>query len=178
MKNPYSLLLTLSMAALLCSCSPGTTVVTGDGRVTSDGKGIALRADGQPNARISAAGDLTIDGKAVAVNAQQRALLRSYHDEMTAMTADGIAIGKQGAAMAGTAVTEAIKGAINGNGDQIDAKMQAEAEKIEKQALQLCKRLVAIKASQDALATQLPAFKPYATIELKDVDDCSDNPHS
>ena len=172
MKILHSSSLALCMAALLCACSPGTTVVSDGGRVTSDGKSITLRADGQPNARISATGDLTIDGKPVAVNASQRALLRSYHDEMNAMTADGIAIGKKGAAMAGTAVTEVIKSAINGNGDQIDAKMEAEARKIEQQALQLCKRLATIKASQDALATQLPAFKPYATIDIKDVNDC------
>lgn len=178
MKIPSSSLIAFSLAALLCSCSPGTTVVSGEGRVISDGKTITLRADGQPNARISATGDLTIDGKAITVNASQRALLRSYHEEMNAMAADGIAIGKQGVAMAGTAVTEAIKGAINGDGGQIDTKMEAEAKKIETQALQLCKRLVTIKASQDALASQLPVFKPYATIELKDVDDCSDNPHS
>lgn len=168
----FSSLLALSLAVLVAGCTPGTHVSTDKGNVSSNGKVITLRANGQPDAKISADGELTIDGKAVAMNDTQRALLQTYLKEMNAMTADGIAIGKQGAALAGTAVSEAIKGAIKGDGDQIDAKVEAEAKKIEQQAMQLCKRLVTIKASQDALAEQLPAFKPYATIDASDVDDC------
>ena len=173
MKIAHSALLALSMAALLCSCNSGTSVSTdGGGRISANGERVMLRASGQPNAEISATGDLTVDGKVVAVNASQRALLQSYHHEMNAMTADGIAIGKQGAALAGKAVTAAIKGAISGNADDVDSKVEAETKKIEQQAMQLCKRLVTVKASQDALATSLPEFKPYATLDQSDVDDC------
>jgi hypothetical protein len=172
MKTTHVSLLALSLAVLLAGCNPGTHVSTDNGNVTSNGKVITLRANGQPDAKISADGELTIDGKAVAVNDAQRALLKSYLKEMNAMTADGIAIGKQGAALAGTAVSEAIKSAIKGDGDQVDAKIEAETKKIEQQAMQLCTRLATIKASQDALAEQLPAFKPYATIDVSDVDDC------
>lgn len=175
MKIMHSPLLVLSLAALIAGCNPGTHVSTDKGNVTSNGKVITLRANGQPDAKISADGELTIGGKTVAVNPAQRVLLQSYLKEMNAMTADGIAIGKQGAALAGTAVTEAIKGAIKGDGDQIDAKIEAEARKIEQQAMQLCRRLVTIKTSQDALAEQLPAFKPYATIDVDDVNDCQSN---
>lgn len=172
MKTLHSSLLALSLAALAAGCTPGTHVSTDKGNVTSNGKVITLRASGQPDAKISADGELTIDGKAVALNDAQRALLQSYLKEMNAMTADGIAIGKQGAALAGTAVSEAIKGAIKSDGKPVDEKIEAEAKKIEQQAMQLCKRLVTIKASQDALAEQLPSFKPYATIDASDVDDC------
>ena len=172
MKTTYSPLLALFIAALLCSCNSGTSVSTDGGRISANSKSVTLRVDGLPNAEITATGDLNIAGKAVAVNASQRALLQSYHHEMNAMTADGIAIGKQGAALAGKAVTEAIKGAINGNPDDIESKVEAEAKKIEQQAMQLCKRLVTIKTSQDALATSLPEFKPYATLGQSDVDDC------
>jgi hypothetical protein len=151
-------LFALALVALLAGCNPGTHVSTGKGNVTSNGKEITLRADGHPEAKISAGGELTIGGEAVAVNDAQRALLQNYLKEMNAMTADGIAIGKQGAALAGTAVTEAIKGAIRGDGKPVDEKIDAEAKKIEQQAMQLCKRLVTIKASQDALAAQLPVF--------------------
>lgn len=173
MKTIHSPLLALSFVALLCGCNPGATVVTGEGSVIkANDKGITLRADGQPNAKISAAGDLTIDGKTIAVDASQRALLQSYHHEMNAMTADGVAIGKQGAALAGKAVTAAIKGAISGDTDKVDSTVEAETKKIEQQAMQLCKRLVSVKASQDALANSLPQFKPYATLDQSDVDDC------
>lgn len=173
MKTHHSALFALSLAAALCGCNPGTTVVAGNGNViTANGKSVTLRASGLPNAEISAAGDLTIDGKAVAVDASQRALLQSYHREMNAMTADGVAIGKQGAAIAGKAVSAAIKGAISGNADDVESKIEAETKKIEQQAMQLCKRLATVKASQDALAASLPEFKPYATMDQSDVDDC------
>ncbi|RYG12267.1 MAG: DUF2884 family protein [Burkholderiales bacterium] len=172
MKVLKSALVALALSALLCACGPQTNVSTDSGHVISDGKRVTLRADGQPEAQISAAGEFSVDGKPVSVTSAQRDLLQTYHRELNGMTADGIAIGAQGAALAGKAVTEAIKGAINGDGDQIDARIEAEAKKIEQQALQLCKRLVTIKAAQDSLATQLPAFKPYATIDVQDVDDC------
>lgn len=175
MKTIHSPLLALFMAALLCSCNSGTSVSTDSGRISANSKSVTLRVDGLPNAEITATGDLNIAGKAVAVNASQRALLQSYHHEMNAMTADGIAIGKQGAALAGKAVTEAIKGAINGKTDDVESKVEAEAKKIEQQAMQLCKRLVTVKASQDALAASLPEFKPYATLDQSDVDDCGSN---
>ena len=172
MKSTHSPLLALFMVALLCGCNPGTSISTDDGKISAKGDGVTLHASGLPNAKISASGDLEINGKNVEVNAAQRALLQSYHHEINAMTADGIAIGKQGAALAGKAVTEAIKGAINGKTDDVESKVEAEAKKIEQQAMQLCKRLVTVKASQDALATSLPEFKPYATLGQSDVDDC------
>ena len=172
MKTLHSPLLALFMAVLLCSCNPGTSVSTGGGKISTKGENVTLRVDGLPNAEITATGDLEIGGKAITVNASQRALLKSYHQEMNAMTADGIAIGKQGAALAGKAVTEAIKGAISGNADDVESKVEAEAKKIEQQAMQLCKRLATVKASQDALAASLPEFKPYATMEQSDVDGC------
>ncbi|MEO8365229.1 MAG: DUF2884 family protein [Pseudoxanthomonas sp.] len=172
MKTIHSPILALLMVALLCSCNPGTSVSTGGGKISANGRSVTLRVDGLPNAEITATGDLSIGGKAVAVNASQRALLQTYHREMNAMTADGIAIGKQGASLAGKAVTEAIKGAINGNTDDVESKVEAETKKIEQQAMQLCKRLVTVKASQDALAVSLPEFKPYATLDRTDVEDC------
>lgn len=172
MKIIHTPLLALFMAALLCSCNPGASVSTGGGKISANDKSVTLRVDGLPNAEITATGDLSIDGKAVAVDASQRALLQAYHREMNAMTADGIAIGKQGASLAGKAVTEAIKGAINGKTDDVESKVEVEAKKIEQQAMQLCKRLVTVKASQDALAVSLPEFRPYATLDQSDVDDC------
>ena len=172
MKIVHSPLLALLMAALLCSCNPSTNVSTDSGRISANGKSVTLRVNGLPNAEITAAGDFSIGDKTVTVNAAQRAFLQSYHHEMNAMTADGIAIGKQGASLAGKAVTEAIKGAISGNTDDVESKVEVEAKKIEQQAMQLCKRLVTIKASQDALAITLPEFKPYATLDQSDVDDC------
>lgn len=177
MRMTHFPLFALSAALLLGGCQAGTTVNTDQGSVAASlsGNSITLRADGFPSAQIDAAGTLSIDGKPVAVNAAQRALLQRYQGEMAAMTADGIAIGKQGASLAGKAISETIKGAIRGNTDEVESKVEAEAKKIEQSAMQLCARLVEIKAAQDALAAQLPAFKPYATIGEVDVADCNTN---
>ncbi|RYZ74703.1 MAG: DUF2884 family protein [Lysobacteraceae bacterium] len=175
MKTMLSTVLPLSLAvALLAGCNPGATVVTDSGSVIkAGGKEITLRAPGQPDAKISAAGDLEVDGKAVEVDATQRALLQSYHQGMSAVTAEGIAIGKQGAALAGKAVSEAIKGAIRGDTDNVESKVKADAARIKTQALQLCRHLATVKTSQDALAASLAAFKPYATLSQSDVDECA-----
>lgn len=167
-----SLFVAGASALLLCSCNPAPTVSTEGGSVQAGPDKITLRADGLPNAHIDAAGNLLIDGKKVAVTASQQDLLKVYQREFNGMTQDGIAMGKQGAAMAGKAVTAAIKGAIGGDGENIEKKMEAEARLMEKEALKLCRRLIVIREVQDQLATELPAFKPYAGIKAGDVDDC------
>ena len=36
----------------------------------------------------------------------------------------------------------------------------------------LCRQLPALRDSQQRLAADLPQFKPYATLEADDIDDC------
>lgn len=171
MKKLQSILLAGSFA-LLCSCNPGTTVATAGGSVRAKEDRVTLRTEGQPNAYIDADGSFFIDGKPVEVTPEQRVLLLSYKHGFNAMTAAGIAVGKQGAAMAGKAVTAAIKGAMGGDSESIDKTMEAEGELIRQEALKLCQRLVVIHGVQERLAADLPAFKPYATIDMADVEDC------
>jgi hypothetical protein len=117
-------------------------------------------------------GDLLIEGKAVTVNAEQKALLVEYRSHIAKVAEAGIGIGLEGADLAGKAVTEAIKGIFSGNPDQIDKKIEAEAKGIEQSAQKLCDLLPAMKATQDKLAVALPEFKPYASMDQSDVDDC------
>jgi len=173
MMKRHSPILAFSLVALLCACNPGITVSSDGGSVRAKPDKITLSATGQPKAEITAAGDLIIDGKKVDVTPQQRVLLQTYQQELNGMTQDGLAIGKQGAAMAGKAVAAAIKGAISGDSDQVEAKIEADARLIEQQALKLCDRLVVIKGAQDRLAVELPVFAPYANIDMGDVADCT-----
>jgi hypothetical protein len=69
-------------------------------------------------------------------------------------------------------VTEAIKGVFSGNPDQIEQRIEKEAEGIKGAAKQLCDRLPALKAAQDKLAAAVPEFKPYAHMDDNDVKDC------
>ena len=133
---------------------------------------IDLSATGYPRVEITPTGDFLIEGKAVMVNAEQKALLTEYHGHITKVAEAGIGIGLEGADLAGKAVTEAIKGVFTGNSDQIDKKIEAEAKGIEQSAQKLCDLLPAMKATQDKLAVALPEFKPYASMDQSDIDNC------
>jgi hypothetical protein len=38
--------------------------------------------------------------------------------------------------------------------------------------MQICRQLPAMRDTQQQLAASLPAFKPYATLDQADIDDC------
>lgn len=166
-------LLMIPLVLALAACKPDTTVNTDSGTVVRQGNGVlTLQSEGAPKATISANGDLAIDGKPVVLNPQQRALTVAYYKELDGITQAGIAIGKQGAQLAGKAVGEAVRGVLAGDPDSVGNKVEAEAKKIEAQAKQICTHLNGLRAAQDALAAQLPEFQPYANIDQHDVDDC------
>lgn len=137
---------------------------------------ITLSSDNNslPKAEISPKGDLLIDGKAVPVDAAQRALLLEHRANVVAIAEAGMAIGVRGADLGMKAAGEALKGVFTGNTDEIEKRIEAEAEKIKAEAVVLCDRLPAVLDSQQRLATALPEFKPYATMTEKDIDDCHD----
>ena len=173
-------LLALAAIALLSACDPGTTVASDTGRVTAKSDRVILSADGQPKAEITGAGEFVIDGRKIEVTDAQRALLLDYRRELDGITQDGIAMGKEGMAMAGDAVAAAIKGAFSGQGDsgkgeEVDKSIEARAQEMENKARDMCRRVVAIKSTRDALAAALPAFRPYANIGIKDAEDCEKN---
>ena len=123
-------------------------------------------------AEITPQGDLLIDGKKVAIDADQRALLLEYRNQIAGIAGAGAAIGLQGADLATKAMGQALKGAFTGNTDDIERSIEAEAEKIEAMAQKLCERLPAMRATQQQLAAALPAFEPYATMTEEDIADC------
>lgn len=163
----------LSAALLLAACSKGGG--TDDGGETSSalwGQNLKLNASGHPRAEVSAKGDFIVDGKPVPVNDQQRALLVAYHRELGGIADAGIATGKEGAKLAGKAVGAAVRGIFSGDPDRIDREMEAEAKKVEAEAMKICDRLPGLYKAQQDLAAALPAFQPYAGMELDDVEDC------
>ena len=130
--------------------------------------------DNKPKAEITPQGDLLIDGKAVAVTPEQRALLKEHRQRVAEVALAGVAIGMQGADLATKAVAESLKGVFTGNTDDIEKRIEAEADKIRQSTVVLCDRLPAMRESQQKLAQSLPAFAPYATMTQDDVDDCRD----
>jgi hypothetical protein len=124
------------------------------------------------DAEISPQGDLLIDGRKVDITPEQRALLLEHRSHIAAVAEAGMQIGLKAADVATMAMKEAVVGALTGNADAVEARVEAEASKIKSSALELCSHLPAMMASQQKLAAALPEFRPYATMTRKDIDDC------
>ncbi|WP_414495425.1 DUF2884 family protein [Stenotrophomonas maltophilia] len=136
---------------------------------------IKISADKQPRAEITPDGRLLIDGKEVAANDAQRRHLQEYRGHVVAVAMAGMDVGVAGAKLGANAAGEALKSIFSGDSEGVEKRINAEAAKIEAQAKRICDRLPAMLASQQALARELPAFKPYATMDQSDVDDCGKN---
>ncbi|CAN7288646.1 DUF2884 family protein [Pseudoxanthomonas sp. LjRoot143] len=163
----------LSAALLLAACSKGGgTDDGGDKSSALWGQNLKLNASGHPRAEVSAKGDFIVDGKPVPVNDQQRALLVAYHRELGGIADAGIATGKEGAKLAGKAVGAAVRGIFSGDPDRIDREMEAESKKVEAEAMKICDRLPGLYKAQQDLVVALPAFQPYAGMELDDIQEC------
>lgn len=133
-------------------------------------------ADGNPlpKAEISADGDLLIGGEAVAVTPEQRALLLDYRAHVVKLVEAGMALGVKGADLGMQAAGEALRNVFTGNGADFEQRIEAEAAKIEAEAMKLCDGLPAMLETQQQLAASLAQFRPYATMEARDVDECRD----
>lgn len=136
---------------------------------------IKISSANQPRAEITPDGHLLIGGKDVPVDANQRRHLQAYRSQVVAVATEGMAIGVAGAKLGTDAAGDALKGIFSGDTDGLEKRVNAQAAKIEAQAKRICERLPAMLASQQALARELPAFKPYATMDQSDVDDCGKN---
>ena len=135
-------------------------------------KNISISNGSGTKAEISPAGDLLIGGEAVAINDAQRSLLLQYREHMVKVAETGIEVGVQGANLGARAAGEALKGIFSGNTDQIEARVNAEAKKLEESALKICDQMPGMLALQQQLAAAIPEFKPYATMGQDDIDEC------
>jgi hypothetical protein len=128
-----------------------------------------------PKAEITPAGDLLIEGKSVATTPEQKEKVLAYRGAMITVVGDGMAIGMEGAKVGIDAAASALKGVLAGqSGDEIGKQVGAEAKtKMKPMVDQLCGRLPALLTAQQALAASVPEFKPYASMDQADVDDCA-----
>lgn len=127
-----------------------------------------------PKAEITPTGELLIAGEPVEASAAQRVLLLEHRRHLEGVALAGMAIGVQGADIAGSALGglgEAVFGGEDGR-RAFEARMEAEAGRIKDEAMRLCALLPPLYDSQQALAAALPAFAPYATMTPQDVEDC------
>lgn len=150
----------LFLTATLAACSPG--INTPGQRITFDSAGMVVHARGEPNAHVSAKGDLSIGDKPVAVTPAQRKLLQQYYQQASGAMGSGVAMGKQGVAMAESGLHDAFASIFHHDSDAAEKKMDAQSQKIEASADALCVQIKTLGETQAAVASALPAFKPYA----------------
>ena len=134
---------------------------------------IGRRAPGMPRAALSPQGDLVLDGKTVALTDDQRQALLAFRTELAGVAEAGAEVGLQGAAIATTAMKEAAKAAFSGDKTTVEERIKGPAEALKASAQALCDRLPALLESQRIAAEAVPEFRPYATMDKTDIDDCN-----
>jgi hypothetical protein len=135
---------------------------------------ITIKASGAPDATVNPQGQFSIDGHDIAVSDGQRALLQRYNAAGQKMHADAIATGKAGqetATKALGAVASRMTGADNTEATR--QKVEAAAQDVRQAVAKICDDLADMKSTQDELASQLDAFKPYGqALTEQNVDKC------
>lgn len=138
------------------------------------GKKESAAKDSLPVAQITPKGDFLVDGKTVAVNTQQRRQLLDYRGQVIGLAKIGIEGGER-AAMAALDATDVslfslIVGGLSGN---LERRVEASVKQhVVPLVRQICRRLPQVLESQQQLATSLPQFRPYASLEQDDIKDC------
>ncbi len=129
-----------------------------------------------PKAEITPQGNFLIAGNRIALTPQQHQEVSSYRMQYIAIAQQGIAIGKQGVDAGRRAVVPVVFEALFGaSDDKIEASMDKRLTGVRRASVQLCARLPRLMTAQQQLADDLPAFRPYATLTRKKIDDCRDD---
>lgn len=140
---------------------------TSDARASHAGRAL-------PQAEITPQGDFLIEGRPVAIDRHQRQELLLYRGEVIAIAKAGIDIGERSAQAALDAVDRGLFslmfGAMTGSLERRIEKTVRET--VEPGVRQICLSLPALRDRQQRLSATLPAFRPYATLEADDVEDC------
>jgi hypothetical protein len=131
----------------------------------------------RPKGEITPAGDLLIDGKAVAVDAAQRRQLLDYRTQVIRIAKTGIDAGEHAAMVAidltNVSLFHLIVGGLTGS---LERRVEASVKRdIEPAVLQICRQLPQLRDSQQALAASVPEFRPYATLDDEDLEDCEND---
>jgi hypothetical protein len=141
-----------------------------------DQREAAKRKD-QPKGEITPKGDLLVDGKAIAVDATQRRQLLDYRARVIDIAKAGIDAGEHAAMLAidatDVSLFHLIVGGLTGS---LERRIEASVKRdIQPAVLQICRQLPQLRDSQQALAASVPEFRPYATLDDDDVEDCEND---
>ena len=149
-----------------------TSIDISDGSIMLHDGYVNVHADNAPTATVTADGDLRIGSRQVSVTPGQRQLLRSYYGDAERIGHQGIAVGKAGAHMAGGTIGDVFKNLFSGHPDRIEADVNKRTDNLLARVSMICDGLKSLQSTQDALAGQLDAFRPYAQLHASDIDKC------
>src|SRR5690606_3158233 len=136
-------------------------------------KRVSRKANDLPAAELTPDGQLIVSGKTIAMDDASRALARDYRAGLLTVIEAGMDLGVQGADLGMRAARDAIGSLFRGDTEQMEKRVEAEAEKPEATAMQLCERLPVPLASQQALAAAAPELAPSARTETSAIEHCS-----
>lgn len=140
------------------------------------GDGINSQSADLARAEITPDGNFLIDGKKQNIDADQRRQLLAYRKQVIAIALSGIEIGEQSAEAALAVVDSSwISLLFNAMTGRLESRIERDVmQQVQPAVLAICRQLPAVMASQQQLASSLPQFQPYATLEADDVADCED----
>jgi len=166
--------LAFAVVTLLAGCSHGSlgSTTIANGGIVVHGADVVLHGTGGTEASLDATGNLVIGGHPATVTDAQRQQLQLYYRGALAVRQHGIATGKAGAAIGVQALKSAATKVTGGDDVHADASLDAATRQVDEEASKICLDMRQIKASQDRLAIQLPAFEPFSKI-VDDAGDCS-----
>ena len=132
-------------------------------------------ADQVPQAEITPQGDFLIEGKAQVIDAEQRRQLLAYRGQVLGIATTGIDIGQRAADAALDEVGDSswVGLLFNAMSGRLERRIESVVrQQVEPAVRGICRQLPAVRTSQQQLASSLPQFRPYATLEPGDVEDC------
>lgn len=143
-------------------------------QVNGDGRRVSKPEPKLPKAEITPQGDFLIDGEAVAIDSNQRRQLLGYRRMVIEVAKAGIDIGEVSALAAVDSVDRGVfslmVGAMTGS---LERRIERTVRNtVGPGVLLICDRMPALRDAQQQLASDLPAFRPYARLEAQDADDC------
>lgn len=142
-------------------------------QVATENMTLTADAASTPKAAITPQGDFLVAGQTVATTPRQRKELLAYRAQYIDIAQQGIAIGHEGVDVGRRAMVPLVFASLFGASDKsIDASMDKRMAGVRAATAKLCDRMPALMVAQQQLAADLPAFKPYATLTPKKVDDC------
>lgn len=139
-----------------------------------DNTRVVLHASNGTDATLLPDGQFLVAGNPIALTPAQQALLKDYHAGVRTLARDVAATAAAGTATAVAALAAVASSFVDGDSDKAEAGIDGPAARTQATALQACADLAALHEQQQTIAAQLPAFRPYARIDMDSVQGCKE----